>query len=120
MNALSSQGQRFDILIIGGGPGGWTAGLYASRAGLKVLLIEGASSMSQISYSEFVENYPGFPDGIGGFELVDRFRKQAEKFEPRPSWRSHLHREEGLSTLPGWGGDAGGGRANNRRRAGGH
>lgn len=103
MNALSSQGQRFDILIIGGGPGGWTAGLYASRAGLKVLLIEGASSMSQISYSEFVENYPGFPDGIGGFELVDRFRKQAEKFGTKTVMADVTSiAKKDLSTLPGW------------------
>lgn len=109
MNALPAQGQPFDILIIGGGPGGWTAGLYASRAGLKVLLIEGSSSMSQISYSEFVENYPGFPDGIGGFELVDRFRKQAEKFGTTTVMADVTSiAKKDLSSLPGWEVTAGG------------
>ena len=70
----------YDVIIIGGGPGGFTAGLYASRANLNVLLIEGSSSMSQISFSEHLENYPGFPEGIGGFDLMDRFRNQATKF----------------------------------------
>jgi len=69
-----------DVIIIGGGPAGFTAGIYASRAGLRTLLIEGGATMSQISYSEMVENYPGFPEGIGGFDLVERFRKQAAKF----------------------------------------
>lgn len=92
-----------DILIIGGGPAGFTAGLYASRAGLKTLLIEGGSTMSQISYSEFVENYPGFPEGIGGFELVDRFRQQAVRFGTKTVTAdvTSLGRKES-PTLPVW------------------
>lgn len=70
----------YDVIIFGGGPGGFTAGLYAARAALNVLLLEGSSSMSQISMSEHVENYPGFPEGIGGYDLIDRFRSQAVKF----------------------------------------
>ena len=73
-------GNVYDVMIIGGGPGGFTAGLYASRANLKVLLIEGTTSLSQITFSEHVENYPGFPEGIGGFDLMDRFKNQALKF----------------------------------------
>ena len=69
-----------DIVIIGGGPAGLTAGLYASRAGLKTLLIEGASSMSQIVVTDFIENYPGIPEGINGFELIERFKKQTAQF----------------------------------------
>ena len=70
----------YDILIVGGGPGGYTAGLYAARADLRTLLIEGASTVSQISTTEAVENYPGIPEAIGGFDLVDRFRRQALQF----------------------------------------
>ncbi len=70
----------YDIVIIGGGPAGLTAGLYAARASLRTLLIEGASSMSQIMMTDLVENYPGMPEGIGGFELIDRFKKQAAQF----------------------------------------
>lgn len=92
-----------DILIIGGGPAGFTAGLYASRAGLRTLLIEGGSTMSQISYSELVENYPGFPEGIGGFELVDRFRQQAVKFGTKTTTAdvTSLVRNES-SAVPVW------------------
>ncbi|MCX7981792.1 MAG: thioredoxin-disulfide reductase [Syntrophales bacterium] len=70
----------YDVVIIGGGPAGLTAGLYASRGALKSLLIEGNASVSQITLTDIVENYPGFPDGIGGWELVEKFRKQALKF----------------------------------------
>jgi len=69
-----------DVVIIGGGPGGLTAGLYAARAGLKTLLIEGATSVSQITVTDIIENYPGMSDGINGFELVERFKKQAAAF----------------------------------------
>lgn len=70
----------YDVVIIGGGPAGLTAGLYAARAGQRVLLIEGASTISQITATDMVENYPGIPDGISGFELVEQFKKQALKF----------------------------------------
>ena len=70
----------YDVVIIGGGPAGLTAGLYAARANLKALLIEGATTVSQITMTDMIENYPGIPDGISGFELVQLFRRQAEKF----------------------------------------
>ncbi len=57
-----------------------TAGIYASRASLRTLLIEGASSISQITVTDTIENYPGMPDGVGGFELVELFKKQALQF----------------------------------------
>ncbi len=72
--------QGRDVVIIGGGPAGLTAGLYAARAGLQALLLEGASSVSQITATDMIENYPGIPGGINGFELVDRFRTQAVSF----------------------------------------
>jgi len=70
----------YDIIIIGGGPAGYTAGVYAARAALKTLLIEGESSVSQITITDMIENYPGIPEGIGGFELMQLFKKQALKF----------------------------------------
>lgn len=70
----------YDVIIIGGGPAGYTAGIYAARASLKTLLIEGATTVSQITVTDLIENYPGMPEGINGFELVQLFRKQAEKF----------------------------------------
>ncbi len=70
----------FDVIIIGGGPAGYTAGLYAARANLKALLIEGASTVSQITVTDWIENYPGIPEGTSGFEIVEKFRKQAVQF----------------------------------------
>lgn len=70
----------YDIMIIGGGPAGFTAGLYTARADQRSLLIEGASTVSQITTTDAVENYPGIPEAIGGFELVELFRKQALQF----------------------------------------
>ena len=69
-----------DLIIIGAGPAGLTAGLYAARAQLKTILFERLTPGGQIVTTDLVENYPGFPDGISGFELVDRMKRQAEKF----------------------------------------
>lgn len=70
----------YDLMIIGGGPAGFTAGLYGARAGLKTLLMEGASTVSQITVTDLIENYPGIPEGINGFDLIDKFKKQALQF----------------------------------------
>lgn len=69
-----------DLIIIGAGPAGLTAGLYAARSRLRTVLFEGLTLGGQILTTEFVENYPGFPEGISGFELADRMKRQAEKF----------------------------------------
>jgi thioredoxin reductase (NADPH) len=66
-----------DIIIIGGGPAGLTAGIYSARARMDVLLIESTFSPSLITITDWVENYPGFPEGIGGFDIVEKFRQQA-------------------------------------------
>ena len=68
------------LIIIGGGPAGLTAGLYASRAHLKTILLEAMIPSGQAYMTERIENYPGFPDGISGRELIERFAKQATKF----------------------------------------
>jgi thioredoxin reductase (NADPH) len=70
----------YDLIIIGGGPAGLTAGIYAGRARLKTVLLEKLIHGGQMMTTDLVENYPGFPDGITGFELSDRMRKQAERF----------------------------------------
>ena len=69
-----------DMLIIGGGPAGYTAALYAARAGLDVLLLEKLSAGGQMALTHQIDNYPGFPEGIDGFELGEKMRQQAERF----------------------------------------
>jgi len=71
---------KYEVIIIGGGPAGLTAGLYASRAGLKSLLVERGIVGGQIVNATLVENYPGFPQGISGAELGSLMHQQAVKY----------------------------------------
>jgi thioredoxin reductase (NADPH) len=59
----------YDMIIIGGGPGGYTAALYGARAGLNVLILERLSAGGQMALTHNIDNYPGFDEGIDGFEL---------------------------------------------------
>ena len=70
----------YDVLILGGGPGGYTAALYAARAGLSVKVLEKLSAGGQMALTTQIDNYPGFPEGIDGFELGERMQQQAERF----------------------------------------
>lgn len=70
----------YDVIIIGAGPSGLTAGIYAARGGLKTGIIEMAMPGGQAAATEKIENYPGFPEGIGGYELTNKFYLQAQAY----------------------------------------
>ena len=70
----------YDTVIIGGGPAGYTAALYAARAGLDTIVVEKLSAGGQMALTHQIDNYPGFEDGIDGYTLAEKMRKQAERF----------------------------------------
>ena len=75
-----AENRVYDMIIIGGGPGGYTAALYAARAGLDVVLLEKLSAGGQMALTHQIDNYPGFEDGVDGFELAEKMQRQAERF----------------------------------------
>ncbi len=70
----------YDMVIIGGGPGGYTAALYAARAGLDTVILEKLSAGGQMALTEQIDNYPGFEEGVDGFELAEKMQQGAERF----------------------------------------
>lgn len=73
-------GGLYDVVIIGAGAAGLTTAIYTARDGMKTLILEREGAGGLAATTEMIENYPGFPDGINGMELLDRFRRQAERF----------------------------------------
>ena len=70
----------YDVLIVGGGPGGYTAALYAARAGLSAVVLEKLTAGGQMALTTQIENYPGFSEGVDGFTLAEDMKRQAERF----------------------------------------
>ena len=80
----------YDMIIVGGGPGGYTAALYAARAGLDVVVLEKLSAGGQMALTSQIDNYPGFEDGIDGFELGEKMQAGAEKFGAKTEYAEVL------------------------------
>ena len=76
----------YDLIIIGGGPGGYTAALYAARAGLNVIVLEKLSAGGQMALTTQIDNYPGFEDGIDGFTLGEKMQANAERFGAKTAY----------------------------------
>ena len=70
----------YDMIVVGGGPGGYTAALYAARAGMQVAVVEKLAAGGQMAQTHQVDNYPGFEDGIDGIDLADKMQDQAHRF----------------------------------------
>ncbi len=78
--SLEAERAAYDLVIIGGGPAGLAAAIYAAREGIDAIVVDGSALGGQAGISDRIDNYPGFPDGIGGAELAERFVAQAKRY----------------------------------------
>ncbi len=80
----------YDMLIIGGGPAGYTAAIYAARAGMDAVVLEKLSAGGQMALTEQIDNYPGFEEGIDGFTLGEKMQAQADRFGSQTAYAEVL------------------------------
>ena len=88
---MTNNDHVYDMIIIGGGPAGYTAALYAARAGFDTLVLERLSAGGQMALTHLIDNYPGFEEGVDGFTLADKMKKQAERFGAKSKTAEVVH-----------------------------
>lgn len=86
-----SETHIYDMIVVGGGPGGYTAALYAARAGLDTVVLEKLSAGGQMALTEEIDNYPGFEEGVDGFTLAEKMQQQAERFGAKSEYAQVEH-----------------------------